>query len=204
MTLYLAFGVNIGNLRRTSGQRRRLMKDWIRDVNQRLAETGASTKVLDSFSHTGNFVVESDNDRSQVASHLSSVFDTQFAVLSIDELGEYALIMKKASPPEPKAGFRWTPGLVFAVSSEQATGHKLHDTPHARFYLMPLRVIGAWKLDQLTTSGVLDREKRGGGWGAVSNDISLQIGGKWTARSLKTVKGVLELAGGRGAGTNSD
>ncbi len=170
------------------------MEDWIRDVNQRLVKMGSSTKVLDSFSHTGNFVVHSNNDRSQVATHLSSVFETQFAALSIDELGEYASIMKKASPPESKAGFRWTLGLVSAVSGDQATSPKLHDTSHASFYPMPLRAVGAWKLDQLTDSGVLDREKRGGGWGAVSDDVSRQVGGKWTARSLSTVNGVLKLA----------
>jgi hypothetical protein len=79
--------------------------------------------------------------------------------------------MKKASPPESKVGFRWTPRLVFAVSGEQSISHKLHDTTHANFYPMPQRVVGAWKLD----SGVLDREERGGGWGTVSF-VDLHIG----------------------------
>jgi hypothetical protein len=171
------------------------MKDWVREGNQRLAGISASIRVLGSFSHTGSFVVESDNDRSQVATHLSSVFDTQFTVLSVDDLAEYASIMKKACPPEPKVGFRWTPGLVLAISDEQATvSHKLHDTQHASFCPMPLRAVGAWKLDQLTDSEVLDSEKRGGGWGAVSDDVSCQVGGKWTARSLRPVNGVLKLA----------
>lgn len=46
----------------------------------------------------------------------------------------------------------------------------------------------------MTQGGTLDRERRDGGWGAVSGDVSRAVGEVWTARSLRTVIGTLEKA----------
>ena len=54
---------------------------------------------------------------------------------------------------------------------------------------MPVpRVRGVWKLDMLREDGLaLDRTKREGGWGSIATTMGLHAGGKWTARSLRTV-----------------
>lgn len=152
-----------------------------------------STRVLDSFSHTGNFVVQSDRDRIKVAEELALVFNTKFAVLQSTEVAEYVSVLEKLPMPEPEPGFRWTPGLVFGVEVAHTDKVTMVATSRARFHPIPPRVVGAWKRDKLTNSKVLDRNSRGGGWGAVSKDVALQSGGVWTGRSLRPVKGLLGL-----------
>jgi hypothetical protein len=51
------------------------------------------------------------------------------------------------------------------------------------------------KLD-LVVGGKLDRNRRGG-WGGVSHDIAQQLGGRWTARSRRTIDGLRNRAIGR-------
>jgi hypothetical protein len=47
-----------------------------------------------------------------------------------------------------------------------------------------------YKRDLELRPGVLARDRRLGGWGAISHDIERQAGGKWTARSLSVVTGL--------------
>jgi hypothetical protein len=54
--------------------------------------------------------------------------------------------------------------------------------------------VGIFKKDQLTTEGMLDKETRAGGWGAISDDISSVMGGIWTARTLTRIQGVVGKA----------
>ena len=187
----IAFGVNIGNLG-LPGKHRHPMDAWIADGNRKLA--GTPTRVLDSFGHTGNFVVQSEHEHLEVARELSAVFDAAFSVLTVEELAGHVHVIEEIAQPDPRPGVRWTPGLVFAVQDTPVANPVLIETSHARFNPVAMNVVGAWKRDQLTDSSTLDRDRRGGGWGAVSNDVSRQLGGKWTARSLRTVKGVLDLA----------
>jgi hypothetical protein len=67
--------------------------------------------------------------------------------------------------------------MVFAVEGQQVA-KEVHDTPHARFRSIATNIVSARKLDQLTSPGVLDGDRRAGGWGAVSGDVSRQVGGK--------------------------
>jgi hypothetical protein len=171
------------------------MKEWVRTGNTKLAEVGFSTRVKDSFGHTGNFVIESKDDSSEVAKQLQSIFNTPFSVISLDELRKCVPSAERGEVPEQQANARWTLGMVFAVEG-QPVAKEIHDTPHARFRSIAPNIVGAWKQDQLTGSGILDRDRRAGGWGAVSGYVSRQVGGKWTARSLRTVRGILGLACG--------
>jgi hypothetical protein len=56
-------------------------------------------------------------------------------------------------------------------------------------------VVAVRKLDVLK-DGKLDRQHRRGGWGGVSFDIALQVGGQWTARSRRTIDGLRRRANG--------
>jgi hypothetical protein len=190
--LYLIFGVDIGNLG-FSG-RRQDMSEWALEMNKKLASLQSSTKIVDWYGHTGNFVIESSKtERSEIASELTSVVGASLAVLSVDEVTDFVSHAEKTASPPPTEGKRWTCGIVFAVrSSSCQTVPK--QTLHAAFFAISDYAVGAWKEDQLTRGGVLDRERRGGGWGAVSGDVSRHVGGVWTARSLRTVIGTIEKA----------
>ena len=52
-----------------------------------------------------------------------------------------------------------------------------------------------FKHDNETPSGILDRNRRSGGWGAVAADLGRNLGGTWTARSIRTLAGTLQSAG---------
>jgi predicted nucleotidyltransferase len=53
------------------------------------------------------------------------------------------------------------------------------------------RVRGAWKNDLLRADGdALDRERREGTWGALARAMMRAHGGRWTARSIGTLRGL--------------
>lgn len=163
-------------------------------VNKKLADLQSPTKLIDWYGHTGNFVLHSTkSNRSDIARQLTAVIGTSFAVLTYYEAADFASVAAKAVPPAPLAGKRWTSGIVLAVSGPPCQSVP-KQTSYAIFFVISERAVGAWKEDQLTEGGILDREKRGGGWGALSGDVSRQVGGVWTARSLRTVNGTLEKA----------
>ena len=73
MALYVAFGVNVGNLGRI-GERRKEMVEWVQEINRQLTGIQSSTRIIDWYGHTGNFVVESSGaDLPDVLSKLESV-----------------------------------------------------------------------------------------------------------------------------------
>jgi len=193
LALHIAFGVNIGNLGRIS-EKRKEMDEWTLEFNRKLASLESSTKIVSWYGHTGNFVVESSStERSDIASELASVVGASFAVVPHDDVVHFASAAEKAASPSPLEGKRWSSGIVFAVRSPPCRSVP-KQTSHAVFFAISDHAVGAWKEDQLTKGGILDRERRGGGWGAVSGDVSQQFGGVWTARSLRTVRGTLEKA----------
>jgi hypothetical protein len=63
------------------------------------------------------------------------------------------------------------------------------------------RIRIAWKGDVLNPQGnTLDNTQREGGWGSLSERMKKVAGGLWTARSLKSVEGLVAVAesfGGR-------
>ncbi len=193
MGLFIVFGVNVGNLGRVFG-RKEAMDKWVGEMNKKLTSHPSSTRIIDWYGHTGNFVIESSGtDSLELANELTSVLETTCAALTYDEAVAFVSAAEKAASPAPLGGKRWTNGIAFAVKGPPCQSVP-KPTSHATFFQISERAVGAWKEDQLTQNGTLDREKRGGGWGAVSDDVSRAVGGVWTARSLRTVIGTLEKA----------
>ena len=72
----------------------------------------------------------------------------------------------------------------------QASG--LQDTSRAVYQRFSDSVVLVHKRDTVTPAAILDRERRRmGGWGAVAAEVGRQLGGEWTARSVRTLAGTL-------------
>lgn len=182
---YAIFGHTMGNLGHASGARRP-MTEWAGLLNTAL---GPSGRVVATFRHTGNFLIDSDLSTPAVCEGCAGALNARCGVLPLAELEE--LLPKAQAEPSPRKRrlTRWTPGLAFRIEAGQPTGRG----ESARVVLLPFgaEVVFAWKKDALTPSGTLDRANRRGGWGGVAADVGTRFGGVWTARSLSTVVGLL-------------
>ena len=142
------------------------------------------------YGSTGNVALD-DGDPNDTQSVLEAVTGTAWAVISAERLEE-ALTTLTAVPKPPHASDeRPTPGLAFAVthpgegnvvSNERAHIHRISES-----------IVTVWKLDPLLGE-ILDRDRRRGGWGAISADIARQVGGRWTSRSRRTIDGLRNRA----------
>ena len=106
------------------------------------------------------------------------------------------VVLADAPQPTQAERVRWTPGLAFLSGDGVACG-TVSSTSRAVLWRLSSYAIGAWKRDNLSAADRLDPGRRAGGWGAVSNDIHRQIGGQWTARSRRTLDGLIKLVSGR-------
>ena len=189
--ILLAFGVGVGNLGVGSGGRR-LMHEWVSYLNQRLASEGLGAKVSDFYGHTGNFVVESGGPSGRdLKSALADWMGTFVTVLEIERVRSYSAsaAARPAPPGEPLV--RWTPGLALRVRG----GGQLRsdaETQRAVYHPLDHDAVAVLKRDfLLVDSDKLDPERRLGGWGAVAKEVGDRAGGVWTARSLRTVDGLI-------------
>jgi hypothetical protein len=88
---------------------------------------------------------------------------------------------------------RYTRGAALFVSGKADDG--LPDaTPQVTYLQRAPDWVLVFKHDVETTDGSLDRNRRGGGWGAVAGHVGRQLGGIWTARSKRTLAGTLRVA----------
>ncbi len=188
----IALAVNFGNIGHVSF-RPAFMQDWLAEVNRMLEHGGSRTHLIGYFAHTGNFVVESHTEEAALAEELSRVLATPCAVTSISGLQRYLQVLRSAKCPAAEPGIRWTSGAVFHVSGTSVTSPPT-STARARYARLSDQVIAAWKRDHLDSHGRLDRNRRSGGWGGLALDIARQLGGTWTARSARTLRGVLSRA----------
>jgi hypothetical protein len=180
------------------------MQEGVRATNQKLSLLNSKTRIVNWFHGTGNFVVQaSDNNRLRVADELSLALGTPCAILTVEELIAVIDIAKKAISPLAEPGFRWTRGIGFWVSGRPCT-ITLQPTNRAVFFPINKHAVGAFKKDRLVEGKeTLDKENRGGGWGAISADIAKATGGIWTSRSLERVDGTLAKAQSQQTGTVS-
>ena len=168
------------------------MAKWTLEINRKLESLESSTRIVAWYGHTGNFVVESCSvDSSEIASELMPVVGTACAALPHIAAVEGVSVAQKAASPQPLAGKRWTCGIVFAVEAPPFRAVP-EQTLRAVFFPITDHAIGAWKLETLTETGILDQERSVRGWSAISADVSTSSGGVWTARSLRTVNAILE------------
>jgi len=188
---FLAFAVGVGNF----SSRRMHMQDYVHATNQKLSFLQSRTRITDWFHATGNFVVQApDNNRLRIADELSLAIGTPCAILTIAEVASSVAVAKKAPGPPTEPGFRWTSGIAFWVNGKPCTIIP-KPTTHAIFFPINKHTIGVFKKDKLVDGKeTLDAENRGGGWGAISDDITKVVGGTWTSRALERVEGTLAKA----------
>jgi len=198
--IFLAFAVGIGNF----SSRRTSMQEGVRATNQKLSLLNSKTRITDWYHGTGNFVVQaSDNNRLRVADELSLALGTPCAILTVEELVGDVEIANKAISPTAESGFRWTRGIAFHVSGRPCT-ITLNPTTYAVFFPINKHAVGAFRKDGMVEGkDTLDKENRGGGWGAISAEIAKVTGGIWTSRSLERVEGILAKAEFQGRGVGS-
>jgi hypothetical protein len=204
VSIYFAFGVNIGNLSR-HGTKRIPMKEWIPSLNERLRKQDEPIEIVDSFRHTGNFLLHVGQiDEVELRMALEKSLKTPVAIVSLHSLNSFLNLLEGMQAPNPRPGYRWTPGLVFQVHrnshTKQIFDKEIFDTDRARFNRIASTTVAAWKLDCLDEYGKLDRDKRNGGWGAAAKDVSDKFGGVWTGRSLSTVIGTVKLTTNESSG----
>jgi len=171
------------------------MEDCVKATNQKLSLLNSRTRIANQYYGTGNFVVQAtDNNRLRVADDLSLALGTPCTILRIEELDAHVAVARKAVSPPIELGFRWTRGIAFWVSGKPCIV-TLKPTAHGVFFPINRYTVGVFKKDKLAEGQErLDKENRGGGWGAISADITKAVGGTWTSRSLDRVEGVLTKA----------
>jgi hypothetical protein len=198
VTLFFAFGVDMGNLRKDVMPRAR-MQELIRRWNKQLASAeSGSLEFLEFYRHTGNFLFEAHGNAQleRVAEVLAQTEALPvFAVFPKDEFLSCLGLLHKAllQTPGTQPGRRWTPGLVMDVSPKGGIPPTPFSDEKAVFGALGLpRVRVAWKGDILANNGqTLDKTKREGGWGALSDRMKQAAGGMWTARSISSIEGLV-------------
>lgn len=201
MNLYLAFGLDIGNVGRANASRpstKTLLMDW----NKRLSfSREVNLKFVNAYAHTGNYVLQAS--MSEQLGNIMAVLDRfiptyKFAVFGYMEflavLDPIRRALRQTSPAV--SGRRWTPGIMMDTN------------PNGRIPLIPPsdakawfgsfavpRIRTAWKGDILDSQeDKLDNAQREGGWGSLSDRMRKVASGTWTARSMKSVEGVVAVA----------
>jgi hypothetical protein len=191
--IYAVFGVGIGNLGRSRAPRNP-MPEWAEMLNRHLADGTPPVQITGFFGHTGNFLADSPSTNlEKVAARFGRALGTDWAVRPIDDVQTALTALANARRPEAQDGIRWTLGLAFQGRAG-IEGGSILTTPQAILWEISPSAIGVWKRDNLGEGGMLDRDRRGGGWGKISDDIESQLGGRWTARSRRTVDGLARKA----------
>jgi hypothetical protein len=188
MKTFVGFGVGLGNLGRF-GPPRILAASWIAQLNGRLSTANARSVVVGTYGHTGNFVVNSSGPINEVANELTAAV-APCAVLEIEELQAIVEGLRdlrlEAAPP----AVRYTPGAALLVAGTPRPGMPGVSSRATYVTRLGSAVLLA-KNDRITRADTLDRNNRMGGWGAVSAEVGQALGGRWTARSNRTLSGVL-------------
>lgn len=201
MSLYLAFGLNVGNVGRMIVSRpstKVLLRSW----NQHLS---TSQKVRLEFSaaygYTGNYVLRAprSEDLDGIVATLAQYVPThRFVVFPHTEFLTALDLMRRALIQLPPAvpGRRWTSGLVMDFNPHGGIPPVPPSDDKSRFGLCAIpRIRIAWKGDVLDSQkDKLDRLQREGGWGNLSARMQKVAGGIWTARSMKSVDGIVAIA----------
>ena len=193
MALYAVFGVGLGNLGRGQPPRRP-MAEWVEMLNRHLLDGPPSVQVIGFFGHTGNFLADSPStELEEVTTRFDRLLDSHWVVRPIVDVRAALTALADAPKPEPEDGIRWTLGVGFhgRAGIECVS---VATTPRAVLWKISPCTVGVWKRDNLGAGETLDRDRRGGGWGKVSDDIKSQLGGRWTARSRRTVDGLVRRA----------
>jgi hypothetical protein len=160
-------------------------------LNKHLSHGHPSVRIVSFFGHTGNFLAHSESTNlDEVTARFRRLLETDWVVRPIDDVRVALTALDDISEPKDEAGIRWTLGLAFHGGNGIGCD-TVATTPRAVLWKISPCTIGVWKRDNLGAHETLDRDRRGGGWGAISDDVERQLGGQWTARSRRTVDGLI-------------
>jgi hypothetical protein len=200
---YVAFEVDRANIgRRERGQaadsERRTAAIAVR-WNRLLLSQRLPLRICPAYRHTGNYWVAAEESLpiADVETMLSGTLSRDFAVFTMEEfLAWVAAADSIKAPSEVPPGRRATPGAVMDLNTALVPPPALASTERWLFdaYAVP-RVRMVWKLDvEVPGGGKLDSspEGREGGWGSIVPLMKKQVGGRWTARAMSTLKGVAQ------------
>jgi hypothetical protein len=146
------------------GGGRTRMADLIPEIQRHLAP---GARLVAWHGHSGNVAVDF-GDSEMVRAALRQASGRDWAVVPAEMV---AGALHALGPIREEAGVRWTPGLAFNVETSV--------------------VVPVVKRDAMAGAR-LDKNRRDGGWGAISADVARQRGGRWTARSWRPVAGILQ------------
>jgi len=195
MSKYLIFGVNIGNFNLSRNSRPPVTKQ-VDGINQAFKAAKIQAKITGYFRGSGNFVLETTHSSlGRARSAAQKALLTKVGTFPLAKIEKAVAKLRLEVEPKTEVGIRPTPGLALLVEGPTRSG-KLLSTKRNKLLRFSDDVVGAWKLDILTTRKTLDSapSRRRGGWGGVSQDIAKQLGGLWTARSLSSINGVIMRA----------
>ena len=191
MALYAVLAAGVGNVGRGQARRRR-MADWVSLLNAHLAAGQPRVEILGYFRQTGNFMATSlSGVLEEVTERFDGLLDTEWVVRPLDDVASALTVLLAAPQPETETGIRWTAGLVLHGGAGVPCG-AVTSTARAVLWRISPAIVGAWKRDHEDENGRLNPSERGGGWGAVAEDVGRQLVGRWTARSQSTVQGLID------------
>jgi hypothetical protein len=187
----MCFGVGLNNF--ATGRIR--MSELEKAVEPPLRAAGGA--LLTWYGHTGNLTVEGEDEAARlIAMALAAATDDRpWAVLHAVSVKDALHSLDRWPEPEAREGVRWTPGLAISVETRQGLVSPVDSPARARLCNLAPGIVGVYKEDLLDTRGYLDRDRRQGGWGAVSRDVARQLGGTWTARSARVLWGLNRRSG---------
>ncbi|MBM3221005.1 MAG: hypothetical protein FJZ38_20400 [Candidatus Rokubacteria bacterium] len=189
----IIFGVGIGNLGRAR-QRRVPTADRVTEINERLRVRALAAYIACAFGHTANYVMCCESHPPlELIGKVREALGFESAILPVANVRTALRDASSGTEPPRETGRRWTDGIAFHVSGT-LTQTEAKSTERAVLWRISRDQVGIWKRDIETPEGQLDRDRRKGGWGAVAGEISKQLGGSWTARSLRTVAGIVRKA----------
>jgi hypothetical protein len=162
-----------------------------------LRSTGHDARIefVASYRATGNYLVRAPRNAARLLQReLDRLTQShnRWAVVPERRVEDAVRAFDSWGPPSPERLVRFTPGLAFAV--ERGTGARLTRSERGTFRSVSEDVIAVYKRDLEIRLGVLDKNRRLGGWGAISLDIHRRVGGRWTARSLGAINGLAAKA----------
>jgi hypothetical protein len=170
------------------------MPKWVEMLNEHLPHGKPTVRIIGFFGHTGNFLADSPStDLREVAARFTGLVDTDWVVRSIGDVQAALTALADAPRPGAEKGIRWTPGVAFHGLDGIQYG-QLSTTSRAVLWKICPHTVGVWKRDTLGAGETLDKDRRGGGWGHVSDDVEERLGGRWTARSRRTIDGLVRKA----------
>jgi hypothetical protein len=181
--LYLCFGVGFGNF--GTGREWR-MADLVETIGEADPER---LQVIAWYGSTGNVAARGQRP-ADMQSVLRDVSCRSWAVVDRRGVERGLEALTGWDPRDRTPRTRWTGGLAFAVSGDR--GGPVEDTERAKIRRLERGIVAVYKNDAVTVEGRLDRNQRRGGWGAISADVSHQVEGDWTARSRRTIEGLLD------------